>query len=50
MTTKHIERVGIENVKSPGRIVRVDAVKYETIKRPFWPRFRKDPLALRARN
>jgi hypothetical protein len=33
MTTKHIERVGIENVKSPGRIVRVDAVKYEAMKK-----------------
>jgi hypothetical protein len=31
MTKKQYERVGIENVNSPGRVVRVDAVKYEAI-------------------
>jgi hypothetical protein len=33
MTTKHSDRVGIENVNSPGRVVRVDADKYNAMKK-----------------
>ena len=33
MTTKPNERVEIENVVSPGRIVRVDSVKYNAMKK-----------------
>jgi hypothetical protein len=33
MTSKSSERVGIENVNSPGRVVQVDSVKYATMKK-----------------
>ena len=33
MATKTSERVAIENVVSPGRVVRVDAAKYEAMKK-----------------
>jgi hypothetical protein len=32
MATKTTDRVGIENVNSPGRVVRVDAAKYQAMK------------------
>jgi hypothetical protein len=32
MATRNSDRVGIENVNSPGRVVRVDAAKYEAMK------------------
>ena len=32
MTTKTIDRVAMENVKSPGHVMRVDAAKYEAMK------------------
>jgi hypothetical protein len=33
MTTKTIVRVGIQNANSPGRVVNVDAAKYEVMKK-----------------
>ena len=32
MMAKHSDRVSIENANSPGRVVRVDAAKYEAMK------------------
>lgn len=32
MVDKNADKVGIENVNSPGRVVRVDAAKYEAMK------------------